>query len=132
MIALDTNVLVRLLLRDDARQSEAARQLFDANADSDGALFISDVVLAELAWVLRSRYTFKAPIIADTLRALLGNATLRWQSPTAVAAALQMFEKQSQVDLADCLIVALAQMYNCEAVATFDRAMKELPAVYLM
>lgn len=132
MIALDTNVLVRLLLRDDPQQAESARQLFDANVEQDGALFISDVVLVELAWVLRSRYALKAPVIADTLRALLGNATLSWQSPGAINAALQMFDAQPQVDLSDCLIVALAQAHGCEGVATFDRAMRTLPTVRIM
>lgn len=132
MIALDTNVLVRLLLRDDAEQAERARQLFDANASHDAALFVSDVVLAKLTWVLRSRYGVEAVSIANTLRALLGNATIAWQSPPAVALALQLFDAQSGVDFPDCLVVALAQTHGCEATATFDRGMQALPSVRLM
>ena len=131
MIALDTNVLVRLLLRDDAAQAELARELFEANTGNDGSLFVSDVVLAELGWVLRSRYALAVEQIAHAFRALLGNATLAWQSQDAVAEALQLYERGS-VDFADCLIVALARSHGCEATATFDRGMHSLPAVRLI
>jgi len=131
VIALDTNVLVRLLLRDDATPAALARELFEANAGNDAALFVSDVVLAELAWVLRSRYAQPAEPIARALRALLGNATLAWQSRAAVAQALQLYEPGG-TDFADCLIVALAGAHGCVATATFDRGMQALPGVRLM
>jgi predicted nucleic-acid-binding protein len=130
VIALDTNVLLRLLLRDDAAQAARAQALFDANADRDGSLFVSDVVLAELAWVLRSRYDMQPQLVAKALRALLGNATLSWQSPAA-ANALQLHETGG-VDFADCLVAALATAQGCEGVATFDRGMRSLPGVRLL
>lgn len=132
MIALDTNVLARLLLRDDAAQAERARQLFDANQDNDAALFISDVVAAELAWLLRSRYALGRAAIAGALHALLGNATIAWQSRPAVTAALGLFEAQPGADFADCLLVAQAQAAGCEATATFDQGMRALPGVRSM
>ena len=103
MIALDTNVLLRLLLRDDESQAGRAQALFDANSERDGALFVSDVVLAELAWVLRSRYGQAAEPIGRAVRGLLGNATLAWQSPDAAARALELYEAGG-VDFADCLV----------------------------
>lgn len=132
MIALDTNVLVRLLVGDDAAQSARARELFDSNAGNDAALFVSDVVLAELAWVLRSRYALPAEPIAAAVRALLGNATLGWQSRDAVVQALQLYEQGGERDLADCLVVTLAAAHGCEATATFDRGMRALPGVRVM
>jgi predicted nucleic-acid-binding protein len=131
VIALDTNVLLRLLLRDDSAQAEQAQALFDANADRDGSLFVSDVVLAELAWVLRSRCDMKPSLVAKALHALLGNATLAWQSPGAVADALEL-HKTGGVDFADCLVACLAAAQGCEAVATFDRGMRSLPGVRLL
>lgn len=131
MIALDTNVLVRLMLRDDAAQAALARELFDANAGIDAALFVSDVVLAELAWVLRSRYSFASESIAAAVQALLDNATVAWQSRAAVAHALRLFRRDAG-DFADCLVVALAGAHGCEATATFDRAMQSLPGVRVM
>ena len=131
MIALDTNVLLRLLLRDDAAQAERAQALFDANAERDGTLFVSDVVLAELAWVLRSRYGQGSELIGRAVRGLLGNATLAWQSPEAAARALELYQVGG-VDFSDCLVAALAGERGCEAVATFDRGMQSLPGVRLI
>lgn len=69
MIALDTNVLVRLVMADDPAQAGRARGLFEAHADADGSLFVSDVVLAEFAWVLKSRYALPREAIARARRA---------------------------------------------------------------
>jgi len=131
MIALDTNVLVRLVLRDDEAQAQRARELVEFHSHSDASLFVSDVVLAEFAWVLRSRYALPGEAIGRTLRAMLDNATLAWQSRTAAVQALRLFE-QGGVDFPDCLIVALAQSHKCEAVATFDEGMRALPEVRLL
>jgi predicted nucleic-acid-binding protein len=131
VIALDTNVLVRLLLRDDEAQAAQARELFEANAGIDAALFVSDVVLAELAWVLRSRYALATEPIARAVRALLDDGTLAWQSRAAVAQALQLCT-QGRGDFAHCLIVALAGAHGCEATATFDSGMQALPGVRVM
>jgi len=131
VIALDTNVLVRLVMRDDEAQAQRARDLVELQADRDASLFVSDVVLAEFAWVLRGRYALAGADIARTLRAMLDNATLAWQSRTAVMQALALFESGG-ADFPDCLIVALAQSHNCEAVATFDQGMRALPKVRLI
>ena len=131
MIALDTNVLVRLVLRDNEAQAQRARKLLEAHAHSDASLFVSDVVLAEFAWVLRSRYALPDEAIAQTLRAMLDNATLALQSRSAAVEALRLFG-QGGVDFPDCLVVALAQSCNCKAVATFDQGMRTLPKVRLL
>lgn len=131
MIALDANVLVRLLVRDDERQAASARELFDANAGNDEALFVGDVVLAELAWVLRGRYAVDAGGIALAIRGLLGNATLAWRSRTVVEQALALYEG-GEADFADCLVVAQAAQRGCEATATFDPGMRSLPGVRVM
>ena len=131
MIALDTNVLVRLVLRDDEAQAQRARKLVESHSHSDASLFVSDVVLAEFAWVLRGRYALPGKAIAHTLRAMLDNATLGWQSRAAAVEALRLFE-QGSVDFPDCLVVALAQIHNCDAVATFDQGMRTLPKVRLL
>ncbi len=131
MIALDTNVLARLVLRDDEAQALRACELVDTHAHNDGSLFVSDLVLAEFAWVLRGRYTLPGEAIARALRALIDNATLTWQSRAAAVEALRSFE-HGGVDFPDCLMVALAQAHGCEAIATFDRGMRALPKVRLL
>ncbi len=131
MIALDTNVLVRLVMRDDEAQAQRARKLFEAHAQGDASLFVSDVVLVEFTWVLRSRYDLTGEAIARVLRALVDNATLAWQSRAAAIDALRLFEVGG-VDFPGCLVVALAQAHGCEATATFDRGMRALPQVRLL
>ncbi len=131
MIALDTNVLVRLLIRDDRKQAERARLLFEKHADEDGALFISDIVLAELAWTLQRTYRRNRTEIANAFRSLADNATLRFQSLETLRAALRLSET-SQARFPDCLIAAIAVTNGCAHLATFDKDMAGLPGVELL
>lgn len=131
VIALDTNVLVRLLTRDDPEQAESARQLFEKHSGEDGGLFVSDVVLAELAWTLDRAYRRGRAEISGALRSLLRNATLSFQSRETVRAALGLFETGS-AGFPDCLIVATAAAQGCRTVVTFDRGMASMPAVQVL
>ncbi|MEW5887811.1 MAG: type II toxin-antitoxin system VapC family toxin [Pseudomonadota bacterium] len=131
MIALDTNVLVRLLTRDDEAQARRAREAFDACSDKPGALFVADVVLAELCWTLSRSYGLARADIARSVRALLDNATLALESPAAVRAALERFEEDA-ADFPDCLIVAKAVAAGCKRVLSFDRRMAGLPGVEIL
>jgi predicted nucleic-acid-binding protein len=131
VIALDTNVLVRLVTRDDEAQAQRARALFEQYAFDDGALFVSDVVLAELCWTLERSYKLDRADISRTVRALLHNATVRLESPAAVSQALAHFEAGG-TGFPDCLIVAKANCAGCDHTATVDRRMSELPGVKLL
>ncbi len=131
MIALDTNVLVRLVTRDDEAQALRAKALFDQHSQEDGALFVSDIVLVELCWTLESSYRLARKDIATTLRALLDNATVQLESNAAVSAALTHFETGS-TGFPDCLIVAKANAHGCEHTVTFDRRMRQLAGVKLL
>jgi predicted nucleic-acid-binding protein len=131
MIALDTNVLVRLFVRDDEAQADRAKDLVDAFGLQNGSLFISDVVLAELCWTLARAYERNRSDIVRVIRALLGNATIRLESPEAVRSALAVYER-GPADFADCLIVAKAKSAGCVEIVTFDRRMQTLPSVRLL
>jgi len=126
MIGLDTNVLVRLLTRDDEEQAEKARALFEAHADEDGTLFVSDIVLAELVWTLDRAYGFDKPDIALTLKALVDNSTLGFESREVLRKAQSLFAG-SKAGFADCLIVAKAQAAGCASLVSFDKALRGLP-----
>ncbi len=128
MIALDTNVLVRLVTRDDEAQARRAKAVFDAHAEEDGGLFVSDVVLVELCWTLARAYELGRDDIARTVRALLGNASVALESPEAVREALGLFEAGGP-DFPDCLIVAKARAAGCARTLSFDRRMASLPGV---
>lgn len=131
MIALDTNVLVRLITRDDEAQAQRAKAAFDAQTGHDGSLFVADVVLAELCWTLARAYRVTRTDIARTVRALLDNSSLAFESREAVRTALAAFET-GPVDFPDCLIVAKAHHAGCSRIFTFDRRMTALPGVTLL
>ncbi|TKB94598.1 MAG: type II toxin-antitoxin system VapC family toxin [Nitrospira sp.] len=104
---------------------------FDAEVGEQGGLFIADVVLAELCWTLARAYRLARPDIARTVRALLDNSSIAFESPDAVRAALASFESGA-VDFPDCLIVAKARHAGCSRVLTFDQRMTALPGVELL
>lgn len=130
MIALDTNVLVRLLTRDDEAQAQRAKAAFDAHAE-EGGLFVSDIVLVELCWVLTRSYGMMRADICRAVRALLDNASITLESPKAIQDALTHFEAGG-ADFPDCLIVAKAQHAGCRATLSFDRRMIGLAGVEIL
>jgi predicted nucleic-acid-binding protein len=110
--AIDTNVVVRLLVADDADQAQAARQIV-----LGGETFLGVSVVLETEWVLRAGYDFTAPQIVDALRALGGLPGLTMEEPEQVAMALEGLEQG--MDFADAL--HLARSGHCREFVTFDR-----------
>jgi predicted nucleic-acid-binding protein len=131
VIALDTNVLVRLVTRDDEAQARRAKAVFDTHSGENGGLFVSDIVLVELCWTLACSYEISRADIASTVHALLDNASIALESPTAVKSALVCFEAGS-ADFPDCLIVAKAGQAGCSHTLSFDKRMGLLPGVELL
>jgi predicted nucleic-acid-binding protein len=99
MVAVDTNVLVRFLVRDDAKQAARAASLMRGNE-----IWISKTVLLETEWVLRSLYVFSTPSLVLALRALAGLQNVLLEDELAVARALDWFG--DGMDLADALHLA--------------------------
>ena len=126
MIALDTNVVVRLLVNDDAVQARRARTLLAAGHD----VRLPVTVLLEVEWVLRSAYGYPAPQVMTFLRALLGLPGVSTDNIAAVAAAIAACEQG--LDFADALHLALSG--DAERFYTFDanlrrRALRAMPGV---
>jgi predicted nucleic-acid-binding protein len=117
MLAVDTNIVVRLLTADDPEQSLAARELVNG-AD----IFVASTVLLETEWVLRSTYGFSPTRIAEKLQAFVGLPQLTLEAPDAVAAALNWMA--AGMDFADALHLAAAE--RCEAFVSFDRRLGRL------
>lgn len=120
MIALDTNVVVRLLVNDDAAQARRARALVAAGAE----VFVAPTVLMECEWVLRSAYGFAPAQIVTFLRALLGLPGMFTDKPDRVAEALAGYEQG--MDFADALHLALSQ--PAERFYTFDTGFRNRAA----
>ena len=125
MGALDTNVLVRYLTRDDAGQAAAAQRLVDAALERGETLFVPVTVCIELEWVLRSRFGFDKPAFIELLSTLLSTTELAFESETAVEGALRLYES-ARADFADCLHTALAFAAGNTPLWTFDRTASQI------
>jgi predicted nucleic-acid-binding protein len=115
VIAIDTNVVVRFLTRDDPVQAARARALIGA-----GSILVLQTVILETEWVLRTRYRFDRAAIGRGLRQLLGLPGVAVEEPEAVAQALDLHDHG--FDFADAL--HLASSRQAEAFATFDHALR--------
>lgn len=120
MPALDTNVLVRYLVQDDASQLAAARRLISRCVAEGATLFVPVTVVPELERVLRSSFGFDKNDVLTTLSSLFSANELTFESERALEVALQLFRKGS-ADSADCLYVALATQAGEQPLWTFDK-----------
>lgn len=120
MIGLDTNVLLRYIVRDDAAQAKVASRLIEARCSKEQPGHVSHVVLAELAWVLGRGYGYAKEEVVKVLAAILSSAELRVQEAALVWAALRAFQS-GRADFADYLIGAVNASCGCEATYTFDK-----------
>jgi predicted nucleic-acid-binding protein len=127
MIGLDTNVLVRFLVRDDEEQFERAQRLIRREASGGEPVYISLLVLLETEWVLRSRYKLSKGEILETFSELLSARDMNFQDEPSIEEALFVW-KDSPAQFADCLIGAYHRGIGCTATATFDRDAVKLPA----
>src|SRR3954467_14844518 len=115
MRAVDTNVLVRLVTRDDPKQVAAA-EAFIAN----GA-WVPQLAVVEAAWVLASVYDRDAASIATAIEMLLSHQHLTVQDAETVAVAVEEFRQRPAVGFSDCLMIAVAQKAGHVPMGTFDR-----------
>jgi predicted nucleic-acid-binding protein len=126
MRAVDTNVVVRLIVRDDATQAEAADEFASVGA------WISHLVLAETMWVLDAIYERTPQQIAAAIEMLLNHNDLTLQDADVVAAALDHFRKRPAFGFSNCLLVETARKAGHKPIGTFDRRLAKLPDVQLL
>jgi predicted nucleic-acid-binding protein len=117
MLAVDTNILVRLLTRDDAQQAELADDFIRQGA------WVSVLALAETAWVLRTGYQKTATEIAAAVERLLNHKDLVLQDSDVALAALALFRSRPALGFSDCLIFHIARKAGHLPLGTFDRAL---------
>ncbi|MFT0533690.1 PIN domain-containing protein [Castellaniella hirudinis] len=132
MAALDTNVLVRWLVNDDARQSAAVLALLDTQCGQGQLLFVPITVVLETEWVLRSRYGFDRLSITAAFDALLCTAELEFQHEAALEQALWFFRRTGAPDFADCLHAALVGEAVQGPLLTFDKKAAKIDGVSLL
>ncbi len=120
MRAIDTNVLVRLITRDDAAQVEAAEAFIQRGA------WVSHLALAEAIWVLSAVYELDAGAIAGAIEMLLNHASIVVEEPEVVANALQHFQRAPALGFSDCLLLEIARKAGHLPLGTFDRALSKI------
>lgn len=120
MRAVDTNVLVRLVVQDDAEQVRSARDFI-----ADG-VWASTVTVVETVWVLESNYGFGAQELFAAVSLLLKTGPLLIQDSDAVDAALTLYGKRPALGFADCLILELARKAGHLPLGTFDRTLGKI------
>lgn len=119
MIGLDTNVLVRYIMQDDAKQSPKATKIIEALDGIEQSGYVTLVSIIELVWVLGVSYELTHAQVAQALDSLLRAKQLKIENADQVIRALRVFNA-GKSDFADCLIERSANSAGCEKTITFD------------
>lgn len=127
MRGLDTNVLVRYLVADDAKQLAAAEKLIEECRQSREPLFLSNIVMCELAWVLTRIYGQTKQELVSTLQKILDLDQFQFENDVLVRRSLDAF-RRGKAGFPDYLIGEIGKSHGCRDTVTFDRALKATPA----
>lgn len=123
MRSVDTNVLVRLVTRDDPKQVAAAEAFVARGA------WVPQLVLAEATWVLTSVYDRSPENVATAIEMLLNHEHLTIQDSETVAAAVAVFRRRPALGFSDCLVLEVARKAGHLPLGTFDRDFSKLAGV---
>ena len=123
MRAVDTNLLVRLLVRDDATQVTAAEAFVENGA------WVSHLVLVETLWVLDAVYKRSATQIAKAIKLLLNHNSLTLQDADVVASALESYQARPSLGFSDCMVLEIARKAGHLPLGTFDKGLAKLADV---
>lgn len=126
MQGLDTNVLVRFLLKDDVRQARLAKAEIDRAKEAEETLLVSLLTILETEWVLRARAGLEKAEIIRAFKQLLEARDLAFDDEAALEGALYAYEN-SKADFAECLMMAHYRGLGCSAMLTFDTAAGKVP-----
>lgn len=124
MIALDTNILIRLLTKDDPDQTALAERLLQESADAEEPCFISDPVLCEVEWVLESNYRARRGDVLAAMQELLAGDLFVFEDREVLRQAILTYQA-SKADFSDCLIGAKARARRARTTYTFERVLAQ-------
>lgn len=131
MIGIDTNVLLRLLVRDLDAQVRAAEKLIATHCSSEEPGYVSRLVIVEIVWALKGFYGYDRSQIAASIRALLNVAELEVESADEIHAAIADYET-SAAGFVDCLLARTNEAIGCHYTVTFDRKAARLKGFKLL
>ena len=121
MIAIDTNILVRYITQDDEAQSKAAENLLAKYSNKFQSIFINNIVMCELIWVLEKGYSYNQEQIASTIRVILSTEEFAFEYHNILWLALEDYELK-KVDFSDSLISKLNHHLGFKQTFSFDKA----------
>jgi predicted nucleic-acid-binding protein len=120
MKALDTNVLVRFLVKDDEKQAKAVYNIFKQTESNAEIFFVPILVVLETVWVLESVYEITRQDILDAFDELLMMPILEFEAQSALRSFVYL-ARENKTDLSDLLIAHHAKYSGCDCVLTFDK-----------
>lgn len=131
MIALDTNLLLRLIVQDDSRQTQQVRHLLQQRCGNGDVAFISLIVLCETVWTLRYTFDYRKPEIVRALQLIVNTRELQIEQEEVVLSALQNYV-EGKADFADYLLAHVAAAHQASPLYTFDRKLAQHPLAELV
>ena len=126
MIGIDTNILLRFVLKDDMEQYAQAKEFVLENCTELSPGYINRVVACEFAWTLERSYRFGRAEIASTFVLLLAAAGFVFENRDAIERVLDYYRDVRGVGFVDMLVAELNREAGCSATATFDKRARKL------
>ena len=121
MIGIDTNILIRYLTQDDKEQATLAEKIINKHISKSQSIFINNIVMCELVWVLARGYKYKKEQIVSVVQQILSTVEFSFEKQNILWETLEEYE-QKNLDFSDALIARLNQTYSCETTFTFDES----------
>ncbi|MEZ5691416.1 MAG: type II toxin-antitoxin system VapC family toxin [Rickettsiales bacterium] len=131
MIGLDTNLLIRYIIRDDLTQTRAADRYIDSLSEDGISLFLNNIVLCELVRVLEVTYEYNKIQVVSVIEKILSTSQFLFEDTNAIWIAISAYKK-SKSGFADSLIGTINKLSGCEKTATFDKKAAKLPDFELL
>ena len=121
MIGVDTNILVRYFTQDNLEQAQIVEQIIDTHATTPNSLFVNNIVMCELIWVLERGYKYSKEEISKVIKQMLSTEEFTFEKQELLWLALNQYN-QNKLDFSDALIGELNKEYGCSETLTFDQA----------
>jgi len=131
MKALDANILIRFLVKDDERQSKKVYILLKQAEEEKIEFYVPLLVLIEIIWVLESAYDISRDDIIESIGELLAMPILKFESQDIIRQSLN-YSMRSKINLSDILIACSAKNSGCERVVTFDKKVSKFKLFELL
>lgn len=121
LLGIDTNILVRYLTKDDAEQALAASNLLEQYSGDESSIYINDIVLCEVIWVLESGYKYPKQQIIHTIKLILQTPEFAFDQHALIVKVLYKYEQFNGADFSDILISFINKNNDCSTTYSFDK-----------